>query len=91
MNICIYIYGYMAIYIYLVGLVVDGRGGERVHLLELVVRDDRDAVGCVVLRLQKESVLAFTRYWQYQYQYCMLNGKTGGSGGNHILHIAQYR
>jgi len=24
--------------------------------------------------------LAFTRYEQYQYQYCMLNGKTGGSG-----------
>jgi len=29
--------------------------------------------------------LAFTRYWQYQYHYCMLNKKTGGSEGNHIL------
>jgi len=32
--------------------------------------------------------LAFTRYWQYQYQYCVLNETNRVVGGK--LYIAQY-
>ena len=48
-------------------------------------RGSQRSVAAGPRHLKREWRLAFTRYWQYQYESCVLNSKSGGSGGNHLL------